>query len=424
MTVPVLLAVALPGGFITALIALAFCGLGSRHAANMAALLGTASVGLEFVMDQFNMEIWIKALFLLCLGGAALVLMLRRESALRTAPGAMLFCALRLIDSAVVGWIMASEPEWLRITVGIAWLVILVCGLFAVLAAFSGDVWNEAKSGLTSSEHILRLTISLGLINMAPFLAALPLEGLLQQLPDRAGGALIGIEFGLLCAAVLCCRLLLWAGQKDRRLLENYQTQQELDHFMTIIRSQRHDYNLHLHTIAGLLGKGSYEDCQKYIADVVADSQDVNVMMKIKEPVIGALISGYRDLAREQGCRLEISIDDDLASLISSPYDTNRVLGNLLQNALDEAMDSAVRDKRITLTTLRRGGNSVIRVSNAVHDPRTLEHLFDFGISGKSGHEGIGLNSVKRILERYHGMIYYEFEEDRVEFVVRIPTRV
>ncbi len=72
----------------------------------------------------------------------------------------------------------------------------------------------------------------------------------------------------------------------------------------------------------------------------------------------------------------------------------------------------------------RRGGNCVICVSNAVQDTQHLERLFECGHSSKAAHEGIGLNSVMRILDLYKGSIYYELTGDRVKFVVRIPSRI
>ncbi len=424
MTVLISLAIALPGGFITAFTVLAFGGLAPRHAANMAALLGAAAVGLEFVMNWFGLNMCITALALLCLGGSALVLAFRRGVALCAAPGALLFCALRLIDHGVLNRIISYESEGIRIVLGLVWLGLLAGGSFAVRAAFSGEVWAEARDGQPDTDNVLRLTLLLCAVNLLPFLAALPVSSMLMWLPVRQCFVLIGIECALLGLSVTCSRLILRVGQKDRALLLNRQTQQELNHFMTIIRSQRHDYNLHLHAVAGLLREGRYEESQKYIEDVVTDSQGVNEMMKIREPMIGALISGYRDLAREQGCEIDVSITDDLGSLVSTPYDTNRIIGNLLQNALDEVSLHTVQDKRIRLETLRRGGYSVIRVSNTVYNAENLKRLFVCGFSGKDAHEGIGLNCVMRILELYRGSVYYELNGSKVEFVVKIPNRI
>ena len=424
MSLPLFLAASFPTAIIAAFMTLAFCGLKLSRTVNTAVLLSAAAVGLTFSADRFRVDLWIQALFLLCLGGAVLVLALHREAALRTAPGAVFFCALRLLDSGTTGWLMGLEPAGLRLALGAMRLILLAGGLFVVWRAFPEEVWDEARDGQESPEDRFRLTISLTAVNLVSLIALLPFGSLLAQAAAGMSGVLIGIECALLCVAMLSCRLLLQVGQKSYRLLLNAQTQQELHHFMTIIRSQRHDYNLHLHTVAGLLREERYEESQKYIADVVADSQGVNVMMKIKEPMIGALISGYRDLAREQGCELDVCIADDLGSLVSTPYDTNRIVGNLLQNALDETSQHMVPDKRISLETLRRGGNCVIRVSNAVRDAEQMERLFECGFTSKDTHEGIGLNSVMRIVELYKGSIYYDLNGNRVEFLVRIPSRV
>lgn len=420
---PVLFAALLPGAILGSFAVFAFCGVPLRQAVNPAVLLGAAAAELSLAAERFGLDIWLRALLPLALGGAVLTLTLRQKADVRAAPGAVFFCVLRLMDETVFAWLTTPESGGGRLALGLLWLGLLLGGTCAAYAVFSDSAWDEAKSGQSGPGGVLHLALSLLGMALPPLLAAL-LDRLFPWFPAGKPGVQIGVECLLVCSAAACCRLLLLTGQKDCRLLENRQNQQELYHFMSIIRSQRHDYNLHLHTIAALLREGRYEESQVYVADVVADSREVNVMMKIKDPMIGALISGYRDLAREHGCELDIVIADDLGALVSTPYDTNRILGNLLQNALDETVGHTVQDKTIRLETLRRGGNCVIRVSNAVEDTGCLEHLFEYGFSGKQAHEGIGLNSVMRILELYKGSIYYELNGSRVEFVVRIPSRI
>ena len=402
---------------------LAFCGLRSRQIIGMSVVIGLSASVIYGVLAYFEVILWVQVALVLCLVIGCLLFCLRKQDPWRAVPALCLFGTCWMLDRVVSSWIWNSDSiptEYLKLF----WLLFMIGGAFAIQSVFTNDVWDKARNRQAEQEQGFRLALKLLALYLGPAILSFILWMIGPQHWTLAGGTSVLAVLCMLALALVGGRLLLCVEQKDRELMVSHRAQQELYQFMSVIRSQRHDYNLHLHTIAGLIRDGQYEKGQEYIASIVSDSQDVNVMMKIREPIVGALISGYYDIAREQGIELELHIEDDLGSIVSTAYDTNRILGNLLQNALEEVAKHDVQDKRIILTTLRRGGNSVIRVSNAVQDPERVEHFFEYGFSSKTAHEGIGLNSVMRILELYRGVIYYEINGIQIEVIVRIPNHV
>lgn len=220
--------------------------------------------------------------------------------------------------------------------------------------------------------------------------------------------------------------VLMHAYKRERiEMLLNRQYRDEMQSFMNVIRSQRHDYNFHVQTIAGLLREGNQEECLKYMDALEKDSAIMNTMLPIKDPAISAMIHNFHVLAVREGIALHIDIQDDLTRIATDVYETNKIVSNLLQNAIDETKTHADKSYGIHLTILKRGEYIVIRVSNEV-DPLQMDldkmnHIYQQGYSTKQGHDGVGLSSVKQLASRYRGTVYTQMEGTVVHFVAKIP---
>lgn len=199
--------------------------------------------------------------------------------------------------------------------------------------------------------------------------------------------------------------------------------QQEMLNFMQVIRSQRHDFNFHLQAIFGMLENGRYAECQAYVKTMVSEVSDMNEVLPVYHPAVGALLSTFREIASHKGIKLEIFVYYDLRDMPCTVNEINKVIGNLIQNALDELEHDPGEDRRVQVMILKRSGKSVIKVTNK--SGRALveyKNVFDAGYSTKPSHEGIGLNTVQKIAAKYGGTVYPEFEDGNVHFIVQLPN--
>ena len=236
-----------------------------------------------------------------------------------------------------------------------------------------------------------------------------------------------------LCVAFLAVyALLLWLQMEIiRRANAEYlngvmnEWQQESRDYMNTIRSQRHDFNLHLHAVSGLLRSGEYEECGQYVQRLVSEANDVNDIMPVSDAVVGSMLYNMREEARRRGSDILYHITYDMEDVLCNGFECNKIIGNLIQNAIDALQSDADRAYGIHVSIFKRGGNTVIISENRFSgDPNRIARVFESGYSTKKGHEGIGLSMVLRTVERYGGRIYPEFEEDRIRFVVNIPNKV
>ena len=106
-------------------------------------------------------------------------------------------------------------------------------------------------------------------------------------------------------------------------------------------------------------------------------------------------------------------------------FECNKIIGNLLQNAIDALQTPEDKACGIRLNILKRRGNTVIISENRfTGDADDIARAFELGYSTKKNHEGLGLSMVLRTVQQYGGRVYPEFEENIIRFVVNIPNKV
>lgn len=202
------------------------------------------------------------------------------------------------------------------------------------------------------------------------------------------------------------------------------QHQKELKSFIKMIREQRHDFNLHLHAVNGLLEAQKYDECREYVSKMVNDSTYVNEVLPVHDTSISALLHAYRADAEGQGIHITYDITNNLKNVVPEAYEINRIIGNLLQNAIEAVSASKDRAYGIVVKIYDQNGSSVIDVSNKFFgDESELSHMFDYSYSGKKNHEGLGLGTVQKIAESYKGVAYVEMDEDIIHFIIRLPNK-
>lgn len=289
--------------------------------------------------------------------------------------------------------------------------------IYRVYPQFPGEDWKRSflESGTSGPSSALSLFCA-GLIVFA-FCLGLPV--FLPAFP----GLFLPLELFGLAAGLACFRLLLSHRQESRSLLSEQQYREELQTFMSVIRSQRHDYNFHVQTIYGLLGRKDYTACEAYLKELLTDAVSMNRLLPLADPAISALILSFQTQAAQMGAQMEISIENDLSQIATNVYETNKIIGNLLQNALDETELLSDRSYGIHLSILKRGEFCIVHVSNRARSDSPMSG-YRVGHSAKKGHEGIGVASIRHLALRYGGTVYSRMEQDIIHFVAKIPMNL
>jgi len=108
-----------------------------------------------------------------------------------------------------------------------------------------------------------------------------------------------------------------------------------------------------------------------------------------------------------------------------SPYELNRILGNLIGNSFDHVSNLGEDMKKVWLRISREDNYYLFEVANYGHiDDDLATKIFDKGVTSKTGnHAGLGLSIVRGLVNQYGGKIIFSNEHDKVIFSVYLPVK-
>jgi len=193
-----------------------------------------------------------------------------------------------------------------------------------------------------------------------------------------------------------------WENEILKQEAQSYANQLE----MTLqaenkIKIMRHDMRHHIMELQILAEKGQTKDIQKYLdqmTDFIKMPKEIVESGNIKTD---CLINFFLQKAKEN--LNEVKIDVSLPEEIKHSFDLNIVLGNLLENAIEASRKS--EEKLLIISLYHDAGILKIKVRNSFSGA-IMKGRSGF-ITNKEHKEehGIGLKSVRKIVENYDGIL-------------------
>lgn len=187
-----------------------------------------------------------------------------------------------------------------------------------------------------------------------------------------------------------------------------------LEQLLHSIRGQRHDHMNHIHVISHLISTEGYKEASSYLKELSTDIDMSYSLLVLDQPSLIALLQTKSEYARINGVELEIIIKNPLTNIPLKSYELVQVMGNIIDNAFEEEINSKKEDKKVTIT-IDSLYNTTIVISvnniNSLIDQSLKKNILAEGYSLKENHQGIGLYTVMNILKKYNGFL--EFESDK-----------
>lgn len=237
-----------------------------------------------------------------------------------------------------------------------------------------------------------------------------------------AGGALFVM---LIISGYLIKRI--FKAREQAAVLESYEA--FLDNITKLnntVRGQRHDFINHVQVIYSMYKTNHTEELDKYLNNLLEEIHIVNQSIKVKNPVLNALLNSKTALAEGRNITFDVTIQADDTNIRLKPLDLVKILGNLVDNAMEAVQDYPVNFRKVKLVFSRIQKGQVFIVSNLrpVLDQDMLEDLFKSGFTTKENHSGLGLAIIKQIVESYGGTVSIKSnEKEGTVFTVIIPDR-
>ncbi|WP_163859342.1 sensor histidine kinase [Paenibacillus elgii] len=200
---------------------------------------------------------------------------------------------------------------------------------------------------------------------------------------------------------------------------------ENMNSLFTAIRGLNHDVGNIVNAIHAHVQKKEYDELEKVTQAWVKEVVEIQDVVVIRHPTLSAIVQFAVSGAIKQKVKLEhdIAVTDDLKLNGEKSLDLIRIATNLISNAFDETMKLPVEERLVQVAAWTAGRLLYFKVSNRGRQigDEELPQLLSAGYSTKLKHEGLGLQVVKELVQKYKGQLWVEdFESAGATFMFKI----
>lgn len=188
------------------------------------------------------------------------------------------------------------------------------------------------------------------------------------------------------------------------------QSAEEYNHSLQVlhdsVRSFKHDFDNMVTTIGGYIKTNDMKGLETYYTELVDDCQRVNNLYILNPEVVNndgiynLLTKKYHE-ADSKDIKVNITFLLDLNNLHMKIYEFARILGILLDNAIEASSECEEKIINLTFRNDTKNHIELIIVENTYSDKTVdTERIFEKGISGKENHTGLGLWKVRKLVNK------------------------
>ena len=168
----------------------------------------------------------------------------------------------------------------------------------------------------------------------------------------------------------------------------------------------RHDFKNYISCALDMAEKNDRDELIKFLEDLSEEKiNSITSYVATKRRVIGAILNNKLSKAKNLNIDMQLYLLSEAENI--SDMDIGIILANLLDNAL-EACEKNSGHSEITLKTWSEAGYYFIEVSNTVENNVLLDNPKLKTSKKNSELHGVGLRSVRDIVEKYEGMIGFD----------------
>lgn len=302
-------------------------------------------------------------------------------------------------------------------------LILLMILIYSIGTYLIKSFYMKVSPFIRSSESWISTTISIitNSVFVFTYLIIFYVSG------DQGLNVYILIMIGIFLSVGTSVILLYYSSLK-RVELQNKENQlsQLNDYINTIermnteMRRFKHDYKNVLSAMHGYIEDNDIEGLKKLLyqhilpfeENIDVDMKELNKLVYIKVKELKGLLSLKLSQAIHQGLSIKVTITEDLVGLNMETVDMCRVIGILLDNAIEEAIKT---DEKCIHALIENMDECIlIHIENSLVDnTMSIHQIFNKGYSTKDGHSGLGLYSVHRILSKYEISLETRIENSR-----------
>ena len=205
---------------------------------------------------------------------------------------------------------------------------------------------------------------------------------------------------------------------------QDLQSEQLANHSLSIlhdqVRSFKHDFDNIVNSIGGYVINEDIEGLKKYYNQLLEECHKTNNLYALSPKVINhpaiyhMLATKYYE-ANQMNVEITLNVFLDLNEIETRMqiYDFTRILGILLDNAIDAAKEC---EKKIINVTFRKEMSNdmiIVKIQNTYNNKDVdTEEIYNKGSTSKENHSGLGLWKVRQILMHNNNLNLFTTKDD------------
>jgi two-component system sensor histidine kinase AgrC len=188
------------------------------------------------------------------------------------------------------------------------------------------------------------------------------------------------------------------------------------------IKGFQHDFNNVVQAIGGYINAENMTALKEYYSQVLADCQKANNLAIlnpeiINNPAIYSLFTSKYHTADELSIKTNFEIVSDLSEINMKMYELIKILGILLDNAIDASKECEEKIINVTIRKDLKSNRQLFIIENTYADKDiNVDKIFEKGFTTKerkTEDHGIGLWEIRQILRRNNNLNLYTNKDDQ-----------
>ena len=185
------------------------------------------------------------------------------------------------------------------------------------------------------------------------------------------------------------------------------------------VRGFKHDFDNIVTTIGGYIRTEDMDGLKNYYVQLEDDCQRVNNLYILNPEIVNNdgiynLLTKKYNEAESKNIKVNISFLLDLSTLHMKIYEFARILGILLDNAIEASSECNEKIINITFRDDTKNSRQLIIIENTYIDKDIdTEKIFEKGVSGKENHTGLGLWEIRKIIKKNNNINLYTSKNDK-----------
>ncbi len=199
---------------------------------------------------------------------------------------------------------------------------------------------------------------------------------------------------------------------------------ESVDGFRTI----KHDMNNMMQVYGGYIQANDWKSLRKHHATLFQETRLAGDLLTLnigfeRNPALYTLLNTKIADAHDKNVYVSATINADAGEIAMEPLDLTRIVGILLDNAIEETMHTSSKTVTFSLQKIR-SGKMLLSISNPTVNDVNVKRILDKGYSSKENHSGLGLHTLWNLVNRTPGCrLNIAYLDRAITFYLELPIR-